>query len=155
MAKPETRELMRRKINSDSAELHKKWVELYRLELRQPIHASLLKEEDLDQHFEHQGRTFQIKGLTIAGTVMLYEPQFDAYWEATRHFVQMKLDRWNQEFRRIAGTTQLRTIPYPEHKLFLPPIKKQRGPAKPEPVEDENFNEPQFIPFVEDEHTEI
>jgi hypothetical protein len=156
MAKREDRELMRRKINC-SPVLIQSWKNLYELHLRQPIHESFMTLDDLNTEFEHKGRKFEILGLTISGTCMVYERENDCFWECTRHFVQSKLERWNQEFRKIAGTTVLRAIPYPYHTLFLPPIKKNRFAPKPPEESEENINETQWLSIeeAEDEINEI
>jgi hypothetical protein len=141
MRKKEERQLMRQKINVTDA-LIQSWKAYYLNDIRHLIHPSLMKEEDIGSTFEHQGRTFEIVGMSFGGTLMLRETCEEGifYWECTRSFVQMKLGRFNQEFFKVKGKLMTRDIAYPEPKMYLSPLN--RKPKKEEvEVEDQYTDE--------------
>jgi hypothetical protein len=147
------RALMRQRINVSPALLNK-WVENYLFDIRHIIHGSLLKAEDIGTKFEHQERTFEIVGMGESRAVMLREVREEGtfYWETTRHFVQMKLERFNQEFVKASGTskTVLRDLPYDVNQLLLAPVKASRK-AKVEENIDAPIDEFDSIDEYEDE----
>jgi hypothetical protein len=134
------RPLMRQKINV-SPVLIKKWEAEYRFDIRQMVHGSLLTNEDLNTTFEHQGRTFEIVGMGEGRAIMLRETREEGvfYWETTRHFVQMKLERYNKAFQKLPnGKTILVDMPYDSAQLHLAPKNTKRRKAAPvEEVETE------------------
>lgn len=142
MAKREDSVIMRRKINVNET-LLSTWRKNYFLEIRNLINSWLLKEEDLDQTFEHQDRTFKIVGSTEGSTIILEEifENEKIYWECTRFFVQMKLLRFYQEYYKIKGILMTRNIRYSDNKLFLPPIGKGKKSEKEEVEDEEDFQE--------------
>jgi hypothetical protein len=157
MPKKEERQLMRQKINISDI-LIESWKSNYLHDIRHMIHPSLMKEEDLGTIFEHQGRTFEILGMSIGGSIMLRETREEGvfYWECTRQFVQLKLERYNREFFKINGKLMTRDIPYPEIKLYLAPLNRK---LKKEELVDDGYtdeNEDELmeteIQYVEDDY---
>ena len=152
MAKTNDRPLMRQKINVSPA-LLKKWNDEYLFDIRQMIHGSLLKPEDIGTTFEHQGRVFEIVGMGDSRSVMLRETRSEGifYWECTRQFVQMKLERYNRAFQKLPnGKTTLVDMPYDNTQLHLAPKTVKRKKAvvveeEEETIENEvlidNFDE--------------
>ena len=147
------RALMRQRINVSPA-LLQKWVDNYLFDIRHVIHGSLMKPEDIGTKFEHQGREFEIIGMGESRAIMLKETRSEGtfYWETTRHFTQLKLERFNQAFVKAPGTTKtiLRDLPYEESQLLLAPMKAKRG-AKVEEVVDSPVDEFERIEDYEDE----
>jgi len=133
------RPLMRQKINITPA-LLKKWEENYLFDIRQVIHGSLLKPEDLATIFEHKGRYFEIVGMGEGRSLMLRETRSEGvfYWECTRQFVQMKLGRFNRAFQKLpTGKTILVDMPYDNAHLHLAPKNTKRKKPIAEVVEEE------------------
>jgi hypothetical protein len=128
--------LMRQRVNATPA-LLKLWVDNYKFDIRNIIHGSLLKESDLGTTFEHQDRTFKIIGMGESRLVMLEEITEEGtfHWECTRHFVQLKLERYNQQFVYFEGhkKSQLIDMPYDMNQLLLAPLKTRR---KIKPIEE-------------------
>jgi hypothetical protein len=139
MAKTSTdKPLMRQKVNV-SPVLLKKWQENYLFDIRQMINGSLMKPEDLGTTFEHQGRIFEIVGMGEGRSLMLRETRSEGvfYWECTRHFVQMKLGRFNRAFQKTQfGKTILIDMPYDNNQLHLAPKNAKRKKAAA-PIEEE------------------
>lgn len=159
MRKKEERQLMRQKINVSDV-LIESWKANYLHDIRHMIHPSLMKPEDIGTTFEHQGRTFEILGMSIGGSLMLRETREEGvfYWECTRQFVQLKLERFNQEFFKIKGKLMTRDISYPEVKLYLAPLNRKLKKEE-EPVDDrytdEYYEEDESVEkvsFVEDSY---
>ena len=146
------RVLMRQRINATPA-LLKKWKDNYLFDIRHVIHGSLMKVEDLGTVFEHQERQFEIIGMGESRAIMLKEthPEGIFYWETTRHFVQLKLERFNKAFIKAPGTsrTTLQNMSYEENQLLLAPMKARRG-AKVEEVVDSLVVEFEQIEEYED-----
>jgi hypothetical protein len=74
------------------------------------------------------------------------------YWECTRQFVQMKLERYNQEFLTVEGSSKtiLSPIAYNDSELLLAPLKARRG-RRPAETEDEvNTEESVYVENYED-----
>jgi hypothetical protein len=138
--KANEKELMRQKVNVSPALLNK-WKDMYLFDIRQMVHGSLLEKEDLGTTFEHQGRVFEIVGMGEGRSLMLRETREEGvfYWECTRQFVQMKLERYNQQFTRLANTSKtiLTPMAYSDGELYLAPLKAKRG-AKKVVEEDED-----------------
>lgn len=133
------RPLMRQKINVTPA-LIAKWEYEYKFDIRNLINPSLLKVEDLGTTFEHQGRTFQIVGMGEGRNVMLKEitEQGEFYWESSRQFVQMKLNRFNKIYQKLpTGKTALVNIEYDLNQLHLAPKSNRRKKVKTEEEEIE------------------
>jgi hypothetical protein len=158
MRKKEERQIMRQKVNISDV-LIKSWEVNYLHDIRQLIHPSLMEASDLGKTFEHQGRTFEIVGMTTGGTLMVRETREEGifYWECTRQFVQLKLERYNKEFYKIAGKLQTRMIPYPENKLYLAPLNKRL--KKEEDVVDDRYDDnnddessPVIVSYEEDNY---
>jgi hypothetical protein len=128
--------LMRQRVNATPA-LLKLWVDNYKFDIRNIIHGSLLKVEDIGTTFEHQERTFKIIGMGESRLVMLEEITEEGtfHWECTRHFVQLKLERYNQEFVYFEGhkKSQLIDMSYDMNQLLLAPLKNRR---KIKPIEE-------------------
>jgi hypothetical protein len=107
------------------------------------VHGSLLEKEDLFTKFEHQDREFEIVGMGEGRSLMLRETREEGvfYWECTRHFVQMKLNRYNQEFIKVEGKgkTILQPIGYSDTELLLAPLKAKRGRKAAEVEESEDM----------------
>lgn len=151
------RVLMRQKINISPVLLNK-WKDNYLFDIRQMVHGSLLEKTDLYTTFEHQERTFEIVGMGEGRSLMLRETRSEGvfYWECTRQFVQMKLERYNQEFLKVEGSgkTRLSPIPYTESELLLAPLKARRG-RRPAETEDENIeDETLYVETYDDLDTE-
>ena len=146
------RALMRQRINATPA-LLKKWKDNYLFDIRHVIHGSLMQPEDLGTVFEHQERQFEIIGMGESRAIMLKETRQEGtfYWETTRHFVQLKLERFNRAFVKAPGTSKtiLRDMPYEESQLLLAPMKARRG-AKIEEVVDSPVFELEQIEEHED-----
>lgn len=133
------RPLMRQKVNVSPALLNK-WKELYLFDIRQMINGSLLKPEDIGTVFEHQGRNFEIVGMGEGRTIMLRETREEGvfYWECTRHFTQLKLERFNRAFQKTQfGKTILVDMPYDNSQLHLAPKNAKRKKAAPIEEEEE------------------
>lgn len=146
MAKLTDRKLMQQKINVNSA-LIQKWVDEYKFDIRHLITSSFMKESDLGTTFEHQGRTFEIVGMGNQRNIMLRETREEGvfYWETTREFVQMKLGRFNHEFKKLPNGKMIALeIPYETSRLLLAPKNAKR--KKVEVVEEE---------FQDDENQEV
>lgn len=130
------RPLMRQRVNASPALLNK-WVENYKFDIRHIIHGSILEVSDLGTTFEHQDRIFEIIGMAESRLIMLKETNElgTFYWECTRHFTQMKLERYNQAFVYIDGTkkSQLVDMAYDMNQLLLAPLKTRR---KIKPIEE-------------------
>jgi hypothetical protein len=128
MYKREEKQLMRQKVNVTEP-LIRLWQEYFMDDIRSIIHASLMQPDDIGKTFEHQNRTFEIVGMTISKTIVLREIREEGtfYWECTRHFVQMKLERFNEEFYSVPKKKRMSTrlIPYQDHQMFLPPLNKR------------------------------
>jgi hypothetical protein len=152
--KKEEKVIMRQKVNVNDA-LLKSWVDNFLFEHRQIINPSKLTEEDLGLVFEHKDRHFEIIGMSSSGTVMLRETREEGifYWECTRFFVQMKLARFVQEFYKIKGKLQTRSIAYPEPKMYLSPLNV-KPKKEEEPEEDLNEEISEMVSFVEDSYDE-
>ena len=153
------RSLMRQRVNVSPVLLNH-WQNMYLFDIRNVVHGSLMKPEDLGTTFEHQGRTFEIVGMGESRLIILRECREEGifFWECTRHFVQMKLERYNQQFIHVEGTKKSQLVPmsYDNNQLFLAPLKTRRK-AKPigeievlEEVEDEFENIDDYE--VEDEN---
>lgn len=147
------RVLMRQKINISPVLLNK-WKENYLFDIRQMVHGSILEKDDLYKTFEHQERTFEIVGMGEGRSLMLRETREEGvfYWECTRQFVQMKLERYNQEFLTVEGSSKtiLSPIAYNDSELLLAPLKARRG-RRPAETEDEvNTEEPVYVENYED-----
>lgn len=140
-------DLMRQKVNVTPG-LIEHWEKTMKFELRNLIKKSLITFEDFGKEFQHQNRTFKIIGMTEIGHMILEEivNQKSIYWECTRHFVQMKLDRFIESYAMMGGIMVKTKINYEESKLLLPPmrlIKKQEQIEDPEIEEnsDEFFDQ--------------
>jgi hypothetical protein len=140
MYKREEKQLMRQKVNATDT-LINRWQEYYMDDIRHIIHASMMRPEDLGKTFEHQERTFEIIGMTLSKTIVLRETRSEGifYWECTRHFVQMKLGRFNEEFYQVPKKKRLltREIPYANYQMYLPPLNKRIKVETLEPEIDE------------------
>jgi hypothetical protein len=147
------RALMRQRINVTPA-LLQKWKDNYLFDIRHVIHGSLMQPEDIGIVFEHQERQFEIIGMGESRAIMLKEtrPEGIFYWETTRHFVQLKLERFNRAFVKAPGTSKtiLRDMPYEESQLLLAPMKVRRG-AKVEEIIDSPVEEFEQIENYVDE----
>jgi hypothetical protein len=153
MATTNSRPLMRRKVNVNET-LIQYWKKLMGIELRHLIHAPLLEMEDYGLAFKHQDRTFEIFGMTENGHMMLRE-MVDGepnYWECTRHFVQMKLDRRYVKWETIAGMSTTIPMDYDTNKLLLPP---QRATRRKAVAEEEEIEKPEFelIEYTETDYS--
>lgn len=140
MSKSTEKPLMRRKINVSASQLAK-WKSEYLFDIRNLINQSYLTEDDLGTTIEHQNREFQIIGMGESNHIMLKEivNGESVYWECTRYFVQMKLERFNKEYKKLpGGKTTLIDIPYETSKLLLPPKGKKSKAKKEEADEIEN-----------------
>jgi hypothetical protein len=132
MAKSRTtdRPLMRQKVNITES-LMKKYKDNYFFHIRQLIHSSFMKPEDLYTTFEHQERVFEIIGLTDSDTMMLRECREEGvfFWECQRYFVQMKLGRFNSAFDKensTRGNSIWIPMEYTQAQLLLPPKPRKR-----------------------------
>jgi hypothetical protein len=147
------RALMRQRINVTPT-LLQKWKDNYLFDIRHVIHGSLMQPEDIGTVFEHQERQFEIIGMGESRAIMLKETRSEGtfFWETTRHFVQLKLERFNKAFVKAPGTSKtiLRDMPYEESQLLLAPIKARRG-AKVEEVIDSPVDEFEQIEDYVDE----
>jgi hypothetical protein len=153
MAKTNDRPLMRQKINVSPA-LLKKWNDEYLFDIRQMIHGSLLKPEDIGTTFEHQGRVFEIVGMGDGRSVMLRETRSEGifYWECTRQFVQMKLERYNRAFQKLPnGKTTLVDMPYENTQLHLAPKNVKRKKAVVVEDEEETIENEVLIDNFDDD----
>jgi hypothetical protein len=153
MAKTNDRPLMRQKINVSPA-LLKKWNDEYLFDIRQMIHGSLLKPEDIGTTFEHQGRVFEIVGMGDGRSVMLRETRSEGifYWECTRQFVQMKLERYNKAFQKLPnGKTTLVDMPYENTQLHLAPKNVKRKKAVVVEDEEETIENEVLIDNFDDD----
>jgi hypothetical protein len=146
------RALMRQRINVTPT-LLQKWKDNYIFDIRNLVHGSLMENEDLGTTFKHQEREFEIIGMGESRAIMLKEtrPEGIFYWECTRHFVQLKLERFNKSFIKcpITNRTTLHNISYDESQLLLAPMKARRG-AKVEEVVDSPVVEFEQIEEYED-----
>lgn len=146
------RALMRQRINVTPT-LLQKWKDNYIFDIRNVVHGSIMENEDLGTIFEHQERSFEIIGMGESRAIMLKETRSEGifYWETTRHFVQLKLERFNRAFVKATGTSKtiLRDMPYDESQLLLAPMKARRG-AKVEEVVDSPVVEFEQIEEYED-----
>lgn len=132
------RPLMRQKINVTPV-LIKKWVDTYKYDIRQVIHGSLLEVDDIGTKFTHQEREFEIVGMGEGRSLMLRETRTEGefYWECTRQFVQMSLERYNREFVKLPnGKTILRDMAYETPQLHLAPKSVKRRKPVVEEVEE-------------------
>lgn len=154
--KSSERVLMRQKVNI-SPVLLEKWKANYLFDIRQMVHGSLLEKEDLGTKFIHQDREFEIVGMGEGRSLMLRETRAEGvfYWETTRAFVQLKLERFNQQFVKVEGTSKtiLQPIGYSDSELLLAPLKAKRGPAKKVTEDDEET--PIYIDEFEEDLTQI
>jgi hypothetical protein len=158
MRKKEERQIMRQKVNVSDV-LIESWKANYLHDIRNLIHPSLMEKEDLGKTFEHQGRTFEIVGMSTGGTLMVRETREEGifYWECTRQFVQMKLQRFNKEFYKLLGKLQTRMISYPENKLFLAPLNKRAKKEEEEVIDDrydgnEDDDSPAMVSYSDDNY---
>lgn len=138
--------LMRQKINVSSTMIFE-WKRNMEFNLRNLINKHLLKVEDLNTSFEHQDRTFTIVGMTSSENVILSE-EIDGelyYWECTPHFVQMKLNRFYVEWKKVNGIRVPFSMAYEDRKLYLTNNRAYRK-KKEETVEEE----PVMETYVED-----
>ena len=147
------RALMRQRINVTPT-LLQKWKDNYLFDIRNVVHGSIMENEDLGIVFEHQEREFEIIGMGESRAIMLKEtrPEGIFYWECTRHFAQLKLERFNRAFVKAPGTSKtiLQDIPYEENQLLLAPMKARRG-AKVEELVESPVDEFERIEDYEDE----
>jgi hypothetical protein len=153
MAKTNDRPLMRQKINVSPA-LLKKWNDEYLFDIRQMIHGSLLEASDIGTTFEHQGRVFEIVGMGDGRSVMLRETRSEGifYWECTRQFVQMKLERYNKAFQKLPnGKTTLVDMPYENTQLHLAPKNVKRKKAVVVEDEEETIENEVLIDNFDDD----
>jgi len=149
------RPLMRQKININPI-LIRKWEELYLFDIRQMVHGSLLTPEDLNTTFEHQGRVFEIVGMGEGRIVMLRETREEGvfYWECTRQFAQLKLERFNKSFEKLPnGKTTLVDMPYDPTHLHLAPKNAKRRKAVVVEEEEKDYSEETITidEYIEDE----
>jgi hypothetical protein len=132
--------LMRQKINV-TPDMIFHWKRCMDINLRCLITKHLLTQKDYGNTFVHQDRTFQIVGMGEGRNVMLRETRDEGvfYWECTRHFVQMKLGRFNEEFYQVPKKKRLltREIPYANYQMYLPPLNKRIKVETLEPEIDE------------------
>jgi len=153
MATTNSRPLMRRKVNVNET-LIQYWKKLMGIELRHLVHAPLLEMEDYGLAFEHQGRTFEIFGMTENGHMMLREMVEGEpnYWECTRHFVQMKLGRKYVKWVTIAGISTTIPMDYETTRLLLPPQRatRRKAVAEEEEVEKSEF---EFVEYTETDYS--
>ena len=155
MATPNSRPLMRQKVNVNST-LLEHYKKNMAHELRNVIHKSPLEFSDYETSFEHKGRTFTIMGFTENSHVILREMHEGNpyYWECTQPFVQMKLDRKNQMYTEIAGMKTTIPMEFDIAQLLLPPVRATRRKAQEEEPEDLPKDEFETVVFIEDEHVE-
>lgn len=133
------RPLMRQKINVTPVLLDK-WVANYKYDIRQVVHGSLLEVDDIGTKFTHNDREFEIVGMGEGRSLMLRETRSEGifYWECTRQFVQMSLERYNQEFVKLPnGKTVLKDMAYENAQLHLAPKSVKRRKPVVEEVEEE------------------
>jgi len=156
------RPLMRQKTNITPA-IIEKWVYEYKFDIRHVIHESQMKEEDLGAKFKHNDREFEIVGMGNMRTIMLRETREEGvfYWEASRHFVQMKLERFNREYVKLPnGKTRLVNMLYTDNQLLLPPKNnKRKTKSKDEEIPEDELEtvliDNVVIDEIADETTEI
>lgn len=140
MAKSTDRPLMRQKVRVSDA-LLKKWEFNFHFHNRQPINGSLMESGDIGKKFIHQERVFEIVGMGESDSIMLRETRDEGvfYWECTRRFAQLKLEKFNRAFEKLPnGMTRLVEIPYEEFQLLLDPKGRKRGKKKAEVEESED-----------------
>lgn len=147
------RDLMRQKVNVTPG-LIAHWEKNMEFHLRQIINRYLITKEDKGKSFEYQGRTFIILGMTENEHMILTEQVEGTtiYWEATPHFVQMRMGLFYCEWIKVNGITTTRNIEYNVSKLYLPSHKASRKKKveEEEPIEDEMIMET----YVEDDYSD-
>ena len=142
--------LMRQKINVSSIMLFE-WKRNLEFNLRNLINKHLLTVEDLNTSFEHQDRIFTIIGMTESENVILSE-EIDGelyYWECTSGFVQMKLNRFYVEWKKVNGIRVPFPMTYEDRKLYLANNRVYR--KKKEETEEE---QPVMETYVEDVYSD-
>ena len=153
MAAP--KDLFRQKVNVNEV-LTAYWHKCFAFNTRQLINKHLLSIEDVGISFEHQGRTFTILGMT-ENEHMIVTEQVDGrtiYWETTTYFVQMKLNRFYVEWKKVNGVTITVQKDYDIHRMHLPSHKasrKKRVDDEAELVDDETIMETYVEDTVEDD----
>jgi hypothetical protein len=138
--------LMRQKINVSSTMLFE-WNRNMKFNLRNLINKHLLTVNDYNTTFNHQDRTFTIIGMTESENVILSE-EIDGelyYWECTSCFVQMKLNRFYVEWKKINGIRVPFPMVYEDRKLYLANNRVYKKKKEETPEE-----EPVMESFVED-----
>jgi hypothetical protein len=142
--------LMRQKINVSPTMLFE-WKRNLEFNLRNLINKHLLKVEDLNTSFEHQDRIFTIVGMTESENVILSETIDNEiyYWECTSCFVQLKLNRFYVEWKKVNGVRVPFPMVYEDRKLYLANNRIYR--KKKEEVAEE---EPVMETYTEDTYTE-
>lgn len=147
MAAP--KELFKQKVNVSEV-LSNSYVKNFEFHTRNLINKHLLTSEDLGTTFEHQGRTFTIHGMT-ENEHMIVTENIDGrivYWECTTYFVQMKLQRFYCEWKKVNGITITVPKDYDLNRLYLPNHKSSR--KKKSNDEELPEDEPMMETYVED-----
>lgn len=125
MAAP--KDLFRQKVNVSEV-LSNSYVKNFAFNTRNLINKHLVGIEDVGVTFEHQGRTFTILGMT-ENEHMIVTEQVNGntvYWETTTYFVQMKLNRFYCEWKKINGITITLQKDYDLNRMYLPSHKASR-----------------------------
>lgn len=128
---------MRRKIRLSDvilAQWRKKFIKRH----ASLVSGSPLRAEDLDREFEREGRKFTVIGLTGLDSILLSENTESGvmHWEASQPFVQMCLERRNQEYiaSPSGGFGTWEPMEYNMSRMFLPPTSPVD--EDPEPQDD-------------------
>jgi len=147
MAAP--KELFKQKVNVSEV-LANSYIKNFEFHTRNLINKHLLTIEDFGTTFEHQGRIFKIHGMT-EGEHMIVTENIDGrivFWECTTYFVQMKINRFYCEWKKVNGITIPLQKDYDLNRLYLPNHKASRRKKVSE--EELPEDEPIMETYVED-----
>lgn len=146
------KQLMRQKVNVTPTTLAY-WKRCMEKNLRCIINKWLIKAEDFGKTFEHQGRVFEIVGMTETDENTILKEIIDetpVYWQATTDFVQSKLGMFYVEWTTVAGHKITKNRGYDLNSLYLPPNK----PGRKKKAEAEEEETPVMETYVEDNFDE-
>lgn len=123
--------LMKQKINV-TPNILSYWKSNMNRSLNTILHKYLLESSDYGQTFLHQGRMFRFIGMTSSEYAMLEE--FDEgnlyYWMCKMEFVQLKLNRFYQSYKKVKGIKVYTDEPYSDKDLYLPKEREIRAKVK-------------------------